>query len=103
MRAPNPWPRLVDFPIAVDSVLLGAARCSANHNWKRRFVMAANVKAIPNGYHTITPNLTVREAAKAIDFYKKAFGAEEIMRMAGPGGRGIMHAELRIGNSPIML
>ena len=64
--------------------------------------MAKKVKAIPDGYHTVTPNLTVRQAAKAIDFYKKAFGAEELVRMPGPGG-SIMHAELRIGNSPVML
>src|SRR6266567_8210315 len=64
--------------------------------------MAKPVKAIPEGHHTITPNLVARDAAKAIDFYKKAFGAEELMRMLGPGG-GIMHAELRIGNSKIML
>ena len=64
--------------------------------------MSKNARAIPEGYHTITPNLVIREAAKAIDFYKKAFGAEEKVRMPGPGG-GIMHAELRIGNSTIML
>ena len=62
----------------------------------------ANVKPIPEGYHTITPYLFIDGAAKAIDFYKKAFGAQEIMRMDGPGGR-IMHAELQIGDSRIML
>ena len=64
--------------------------------------MPTPVKAIPHGYHTITPHLLVREAAKAIDFYKKAFGAEELMRLPGPGGK-IMHAELRIGDSAVML
>jgi uncharacterized glyoxalase superfamily protein PhnB len=64
--------------------------------------MAKPVKAIPDGYHAITPNLIVRDAAKAIDFYKKAFGAEEAMRLPGPGGT-IMHAELRIGGSVMML
>ena len=64
--------------------------------------MIRKVKAIPDGYHTITPHLIVRDAAKVIDFYKKAFGAEEIMRMPGPSG-AIMHAELRIGDSAIML
>ena len=64
--------------------------------------MAKSVKAIPDGYHTITPSLTIRGAAKAIDFYKKALGAEEIMRMPGPGGT-VMHAELKIGNSNFML
>lgn len=64
--------------------------------------MPKKVKAIPDGYYTLTPNLTVRQASKAIDFYKKAFGAEEIVRMPGPGG-SIMHAELQIGNSRFML
>jgi PhnB protein len=53
-------------------------------------------------YHTVTPNMIVRDAARAIDFYKKAFGATETVRMPGPGGR-IMHAEMRIGDSVVML
>ncbi len=60
------------------------------------------VKAIPEGYHTITPYLTVRDAARAIEFYKQAFGAEARGAMPGPDGK-IMHAELRIGDSIIML
>lgn len=60
------------------------------------------VKPIPDGYHTVTPYLIVKGAAKALDFYKQAFGAQELFRLAGPGGR-IMHAEIRIGDSPIML
>jgi PhnB protein len=60
-------------------------------------------KAIPEGYHTLTPYVVVKNAAEAIDFYKRAFGATEIERMPGPGGQGVMHAELRIGNSVIML
>ncbi len=64
--------------------------------------METTVKAIPDGYHTITPNITVREAASALSFYQKAFGAEEIMRMPGPGGK-IMHAEMRVGDSRVML
>jgi PhnB protein len=60
------------------------------------------VKPIPNGYHTVTPYLVVKDAASAIDFYKKAFGATELFRMAGPHGR-VMHAEIKIGNSPIMM
>jgi uncharacterized glyoxalase superfamily protein PhnB len=59
-------------------------------------------KSPPAGYHTITPGITVRGAAQAIDFYKRAFGAEEIGRMAGPDGT-VMHAEIRIGDSIIML
>ncbi len=60
------------------------------------------VKAIPDGYHTITPYLSVRGAAKAIEFYRKALGAEELFRMPGPGD-SVMHAELKIGDSIVML
>jgi len=60
------------------------------------------VQPIPAGYHSVTPYLSVRGAADAIEFYKKAFGAKEIMRMPGPGG-SIGHAEIRIGDSRIML
>lgn len=62
----------------------------------------SKVKPIPEGYHTITPYLVVKGASKAIDFYKKAFGATELFRMDGPNGT-IAHAELKIGDSPIML
>jgi PhnB protein len=57
------------------------------------------VKAIPEGLHSITPHVCASDAAAFIDFCKKAFGAEEIRRMPGPGGHGIMHAALRIGSS----
>jgi PhnB protein len=60
------------------------------------------VKAIPDGYHSISPALTCRNASQAIDFYKKVFGAKEIMRMPGPGGI-VMHAELQIGDSKIFM
>ena len=60
------------------------------------------VKAIPEGYHALTPYLIVDGAAAAIDFYKKAFGATEIMRMPGAHGR-IGHAEVKIGDSHLML
>jgi PhnB protein len=60
------------------------------------------VKAIPEGYHTLTPYMTVRDAARAIEFYKQAFGATERGVMKGPDGK-VMHAELRIGDSIIML
>jgi PhnB protein len=60
------------------------------------------VRAIPQGYHSVTPYLTCKNSAQAIDFYKSVFGATEIMRMAGPDGR-IGHAEIRIGDSVIML
>ncbi|WP_454846302.1 VOC family protein [Pseudomonas farris] len=61
-----------------------------------------SVKPIPEGYHSITPYLGIQKAAEAIDFYKKAFGATEVMRLSMPDG-GIGHAELRIGDCPIML
>jgi PhnB protein len=60
------------------------------------------VQSIPTGYHTVTPYLIVRNAAAALDFYKKAFGAVELMRFPGPGGK-LMHAEMKIGDSPVML
>lgn len=60
------------------------------------------VKAKPDGYHSITPYLIVRGGAAAIDYYKAAFGAEETVRMPGPGGT-IGHAEIRIGDSVVML
>ena len=64
--------------------------------------MAGQVKPVPDGYHTATPYLTVNDAARAIDFYKRAFGAQELVRMAGPGGK-ITHAEIKIGDSMIMM
>lgn len=62
----------------------------------------AKVKPIPDGYHNVTPYLCVKGAADAIEFYKKAFGATEIMRMGSPGGK-IGHAELQFGDSRVML
>lgn len=58
--------------------------------------------SIPEGYHTVTPGFVVNDAAAAIEFYKKALGAEELLRMRTPDGR-VMHAELRIGNSIVFL
>jgi PhnB protein len=60
-----------------------------------------NVKPIPDGYSSVTPYLYLRNAEKAVEFYKNVLGAAEIMRMPGPGGK-IMHGELRIGNSVVM-
>ena len=60
------------------------------------------VKPVPDGMRTVTPHLVCAGAADAIEFYKKAFGAEEQMRMPGPDGR-LMHACIRIGDSPVML
>jgi PhnB protein len=64
--------------------------------------MTDKVKAIPDGYHTITPHLTVRDANRALDFYKKAFGAEVLHVAPAPGGK-VMHAALKIGDSILML
>jgi len=64
--------------------------------------MAGKVKPVPEGYHTVTPYLIVKGAAGAIEFYKKAFGATELLRMPDPSGK-IGHAEIKIGDSPIML
>lgn len=60
-------------------------------------------KSIPNEFHTITPHLIVSDAAKAIDFYKKALGAQEKDKFLLPDGKGVMHAELKIGDSIVML
>jgi PhnB protein len=64
--------------------------------------MASNVKAKPDGYHSITPYLIIKGAAAAIEFYKQAFGATELLRMPQADGR-IGHAELKIGDSVVML
>jgi PhnB protein len=64
--------------------------------------MPTQVRPIPQGYHSVTPYLTLNDAARALDFYKRAFGAQEIARMDGPGGK-IGHAEIKIGDSMIML
>ena len=64
--------------------------------------MSDKVKPIPEGYGTVTPYLIVDGAARAIEFYKEAFGAEEIFRMESSGGR-VGHAEIKIGDSHLML
>ena len=85
------------------------ARARAAHSKRSRTrrsqtaVKGSQAAAIPRGYHTITPHLTVRGAADAIAFYKRAFGARERGRMPLPDGRTIMHAELQIGNSIVFL
>ena len=60
--------------------------------------MPNRVNPIPEGYHTITPHIVSRNAASAIEFYKRAFGAEELRRMSSPDGRSLMHAEIKIGD-----
>ena len=64
--------------------------------------MAKAKRTVPEGFHTVTPQLTLDNAAEAIDWYKKALGSDEVARALGPDGK-IMHAELRIGDSRIML
>jgi PhnB protein len=64
--------------------------------------MSDKVKPIPDGYHSITPYLIVKGGAAASEFYKKAFGAAEVMRIPGPDGK-VGHAEIRIGDSVVML
>lgn len=59
-------------------------------------------KPVPEGYHTLTPFLICKNAVQALDFYQRAFGAEELSRLVGPNG-GLMHAALRIGDSTLML
>ena len=64
--------------------------------------MAEKVNEIPDGYHSVTANLVINGASKAIDWYKQALGAQELYRMPGPDGR-LMHAEIKIGDSVVML
>jgi len=64
--------------------------------------MAKNVKPVPEGYHTVTPYLLQHDAKRALEFYKKAFGAETKVSMPSPDGR-IMHAEIKIGNSMVFM
>lgn len=64
--------------------------------------MAGQAKPIPPGYHTVTPYLILNDASRAIEFYKKAFGAQLVVRMDGPAGK-IAHAEIKIGDSMLML
>jgi PhnB protein len=64
--------------------------------------MPRTVQNPPSGYHTLTPYMTVRDARAAIDFYAKAFGAEKVLQLDMPDG-GVAHAEIRIGNSIVML
>ena len=60
------------------------------------------IKSIPDGYHSVTPYLSIKGAAEAIEFYKRAFSATELFRLVAPNGE-IGHAEIKIGDSPIML
>lgn len=61
------------------------------------------VEAVPSGYHTITPYMTIKNCAEAMEFYKKAFGAVETVRIMEPDNKKIMHAEMKIGDSVLMM
>ena len=63
----------------------------------------STVKPIPEGFHTVSPYLVVKNAAAAIEFYQRAFGAEEVERHVMPDGQSVMHARIRIGDSMIMI
>jgi PhnB protein len=69
---------------------------------KKEDDMAKAKRAVPEGYHTITPQLTLENAAQTIEWYKKAFGAEEKDRALGPDGK-VLHSEVRIGDSRVMV
>jgi uncharacterized glyoxalase superfamily protein PhnB len=69
---------------------------------ERSSKMTATVKPIPDGYHTVTPHLVNKDVSRLIEFLTRAFDAQEVHRLAGPDGR-VMHAELRIGDSMIMI
>jgi PhnB protein len=60
-------------------------------------------KAIPDGFHTLTPHITVQDAAQAIELYKRAFGAQETVRHTMPGSKTVMHAQLKVGDSMLMV
>jgi PhnB protein len=85
-----------------------ARRAIVTTQWKVRGLEAKEVdmakakKAVPEGFHTVTPHLVLDNTAQALDWYKKALGAEEVARAVGPDGK-IMHAEIRIGDSLIMV
>jgi PhnB protein len=65
--------------------------------------MPTPVKRIPEGMHTITPHLTVRNGVEMIEFYKKAFGAKEVRRSVAPDGKSLLHADLQIGDSRMLM
>ncbi len=76
-------------------------RQDSNHS-KMRYPIAPSVNSIPNGYHTVTPYLINENASRLIEFLKLVFDAEEINRLSGPDGR-VMHADLKIGDSMVMV
>src|SRR6266567_1457396 len=60
-------------------------------------------KQIPDGFHSVNSAITVRDGAKMLEFYRQAFGAEELMRMPGPDGKSLMHGEIKIGDCIVMI
>jgi PhnB protein len=82
---------------------LAGERPISTSSIQRKEKMTHQIKPIPEGFHTITPHLVVKGASQAIEFYKKAFGAQELGRMPGPDGKSIMHAHLKIGDSHLFL
>src|SRR5258708_1579478 len=78
----------------------GRSECAPLNELQEK-IMA--VQPIPEGFRTITPHLIAKNAGQALEFYKKAFGAEEICRMPGPDGKSVMHAQFKIGDSMLMI
>lgn len=89
-------------PVTKSSRSRPAAKQTGKKSAKKAVKTTKRVSPIPRGFHTVTPHLVCRNAAGAIEFYKKAFGARELSRMPMPGG-GLAHAELQIGDSRLML
>ena len=85
-----------------ESLVWAYTRIAFDGAVQERGRMSDDVNPIPRGFHTVTPYMTIKGAYEAIEFYKEAFGAEEIFRWADPDGR-VRHAEVVIGDSPIML
>jgi uncharacterized glyoxalase superfamily protein PhnB len=103
LREKSPDPRALSWPPPYhlcNPKMKALSRRSSIISLKETFMA---VSPVPPGFHTVTPHLVIRGAAKAIEFYKKAFGATEVMIMPGPDGKGVMHAELKIGDSIIFL
>jgi PhnB protein len=90
----NP-PQIEKFELAVRPLQSRAS--------EKKEKMTHQIKAIPEGMHTITPHLVVKGASQAIEFYKKAFGAQEVLRLNSPQSKSIIHAQLKIGNSYLFL
>src|SRR5712691_1346478 len=95
-------PRSINTPYAQRTAAFSPVSGARTSKSSKEAIMPNPVRAIPEGYHSITPALTCKRAAGAIDFYKSIFGATEIMRMPGPDGK-VMHGEIRIGDSIIFV